>query len=657
MAEEEEAILDKMLEGDEEDELLVEEDEPLYLPAKGMSIPVPRKFGSMVEDKYKKNKESYEAEYQKWDRAFELYRQCGDEGIKLSDGTEYPWHFENEADENIVRNNVRRIMRSTYMQNPHLEFTDVTTDKLAESLEYIVQFMMNKATYPGLNIKPKVRRWILHGQLTNFGIVRLDFQAHEGSRQEAVDNLFKLEKELQEAKTRDEIKATYAKLEILHETLPLAETKGIKITNVLPHKLIIDPNCTLPDLSDANWIMEEFEADRDYIRQKFYFKEGEDEDWRMRSQPDRSTSLVVSEDHQDIKESVLDTVMNERSEEQREVRDKNKVRCVYFYDKILRRIHLFSTEDWKYPLWSWDDDIGLSRFFRHFILSFGEPIDSVVQPGEVSYYVGQIEQVNQINRKAKQVRDVIFNTLVYNSKTVDVNEVKKLVNHLRNPRQVRAFGIGNDSEQDVNKLLTALAPPAYQFKDVFDSTQLRTQIDRAANISDVEQGGQFRTNTTNQAIETYASVRQESTQILMDIVEEALAEVGWAIAEILVSKYSKEEIVDMVGTTKGAAFQPMSVPEFNRRYLMEVEAGSIEKPNSLNKRSEAMNIAQALGQVAQAAPGTAIKLLLRMFKEAFTGFLVKDEDWALLEQETQANLQKGVSTDGATQPQQPRPQP
>lgn len=653
---EEDKILDTILGDDDEDTTAPVEDDPIFLPAVGMSIPVPRKFGTMVEKKYKENKESYQAEHCKWDKAFELYRQCGDEGIKLSDGTEYPWHFENEADENIVRNNVRKIMRSTYMQNPHMEFTDVTVDKLAESLEYIVQFLMNKKSYPGLNLKARARRWILHGQLTNFGVVRLDYQGHEGSREEAVQNLAALEEKLAKAKSRDEIEELYAQLEILHETLPLAENKGMKIVNVLPHKLIIDPNATMSDLTDAQWVMEEFDADRKYIKQKFYFKD-EDGEWKMRSQPNRTTTLVAGEHPEDIKESIIDTVMNDRTEEQREIRDKNKVRCVYFYDKLLRRIHLFNTEDWKYPLWSWDDDLGLSRFFRHFILSFGETIDGIIQPGEVSYYVGQVNQVNQINRKAKQVRDTIFNTIVYNSKTVDIKEVQKLVNHLRNPRQVRAFGIGNDSEQDVNKLLTALAPPAYQFKDVFDSSQLRTQIDRAANISDVESGGQFRTNTTNEAIGTYAQIRQESAEVLIGIVEEAMEDLGWAITEILVSKYSKEEVIEMVGQTKGAAFQPMSVPEFNRSYRMEIAAGSIEKPNSVNKRQEAMQIAQALGQVANAAPGTALTLLLRMFKEAFTGFLVKDEDWAMLTQETRANLQKGVSTDappttGSAEPQQ-----
>lgn len=636
-------ILDTMLEGDEDIEADVESDDPIYLPAKDMSIPVPRKFGTMVERLYSDNKESYQGEHQKWDRAFELYRQCGDEGITLSDGTEYPWHFENEADENIIRNNMTRIMRSTYMQNPHLEYTDVGTDQLAESLEFVMSFMMNKKSYPGLAMKSKIRRWILHSQLTNFGIVRLDYQPHEGSVQEAVTALKDLEKKLEKAKTNKEIEEIYARIEILHETLPLSENKGMKLVNVLPHKLIIDPNCVHTDLHDAMWIMEEFEADRTYIREKYYFKD-DDGEFRMRSNPSRSTALVDDVDRQDVKNSVLDIVLNEKSDEQRQQRDKDKVRCVYFYDKALRRVHLFNTEDWKYPLWSWDDEVGLSRFFRHFILSFGEPIDSIVQPGEVSYYIGQVNQVNQINRKAKNVRDTIFNTIVYNSKATDEKEVRKLVNHLRNPRQVRAFGIGNDSEQDINKVLSALAPPSYQFKDMFDSAQLRAQIDRAANISDVEQGGQFKTNTTNQAISQYAQIRQEAAQVLIDTVEDAIEDIGWAMSEVLVSKYSKEDIVEMVGPVKAEGFEPLSVPEFNRRYRMQIAAGSIEKPNSINKRQEAMQIAQALGQVAQAAPGTALKLMLRMFKEAFTNFLVKKEDWATLDQETQANLQKGVST-------------
>lgn len=647
------AVAERVIETITEDEYATEDVvEAPYLPAIGMSIPVPKSFGKMVKKYFEETKESIQFEHKKWDRSFELYRQCGDEGIELDDGTSYAHHFENEADENIVRNNIRTIMRSTYMQNPHLEFTDVTTDKLAESLEYIVTFLMNKKTYPGINMKPKARRWILHGQLTNFGVIRLDFQPHEGSRQEAVEELKKIEKKLETAKTTKELEQCYAHLEQLHKQLPLSQNKGITLTNVMPQRVVVDPKCTHLDLSDADWLIEDFDMDRIFMQETYYYRDDEDGKLRMRSHPDATTEPVAEANVADIKEKVVDTVINARTEEQQSLLQKNTVRCVYFYDRILRRISLFNTEDWSHPLWVMDDDMHLSRFFRHFIIAFGEPVDGVIQPGETSFYIGQVNQINRINRKASSVRDTIFNTLVYNRKQVDAKEVAKLVSHLRNPNRVRAFGIANDADGKISEMLEALVPPAFQYKEVFDTAALRQAIDRSASISKIEQGEQFKTNTTNDQVNYYAQNRQETTSVLIDAIEDSFEALGWSISELLVSKYTKDDIVELVGPVKAEGFEPMTIEEFNQKYRMEIASGSIEKPTSEFKKQEALNIAQALGQVGQAAPGTTMTILLRMFQSAFSNLLVKEEDWSALAQEIQANLTKGVSTNGTPTGQQ-----
>lgn len=635
-------VLDQM--GYEDDDSYAT-DAVAYLPVGEMSIPVPKSFGKMVKKYYDDGKEAIRIDHQKWDRAFQLYRQCGDEGnINLDDGSSYPYHFENEADENIIRSNVRTIMRSTYMQNPHFELTDVTTDELAESLEYIVTFMLNKRSYPGLNLKPKARRWVLHAQLTNFAVLRLDFQAREGSRQEAVDELHAIEAKMEKAKSQKELKECYAHLEALHERMPLANDKGLMISNVMPQNIIVDPNCTLIDLSDADWLIEEFDMDRTFMRETYYQKD-EDGVYRLRANPNATTEVVEDSNTTDVKEKVVDTVINARTQEQQELLAKDTVRCAYFYDKRLRRCSLFNTEDWTHPLYVEDDTMLLSRFFRHFILAFGETVDGIVQPGEISYYVGQVNEVNKINRKAKSIRDTIFNTIVYDRGKSDAKEITKLVNHLRNPRQVRAFGIANNTEGKISDILEALVPPAFQFKEMFDTTNLRQQIDRAASISEIERGQQFRTNTTNQQVNFYAENKEETTGVLRDAIEDCLDDLGWSICEMLVSKYSKEEIIEMVGPQKGAAFEQMTVQEFNQRYRMQVASGSIEKPTSEYKKKEALNIAQAIGQVGQAAPGATLRIMLKLFQTAFSSLVVKKEDWAQLDQETQANLQKGVSTD------------
>ena len=624
-----------------------------YLPVGEMSIPVPKSFGKCWQKKIEDTIKANEVETMIWDRCFELYRQCGNEGAKLNDA-EYRYRLSNDVDENIIRTNIRSIMRSTYMQNPHIEFTDTKPNsRLAETIEYILQFIMNKQSYPGINMKPKARRWILHGQLTNFGVLRLDYQPHDGSQQQAVEELKKLEGELEKATTKDEIKAIYAKLEILHNELPLSQQKGMHLFNVLPQCLIVDPESTYFDLSDAKWVAEWYDEDRDFVHNKWYQKD-EEGVWRLRSNPD-ITAVVEDEPEKSTADIVAEKVLNHRSEEQRELIAKNKVRLYYVYDKILRRIYLFNSENWKYPLWVAEDDMLLSRFFRHFILSFGEPIDSVVQPGEVSFYVGQVNEVNRINRKAKRIRDSIFGALVYNSKNVDKKEVEKLVRHLENPDEVKAFGVGVDAEKSINEVLEVLAPPAFQFKEAFDSTLLRQTIDRQAAISEVDRGQQFKTNTTNKQVEYYSHNRQETTMVLIDSIEDSFEALGWSMAELLVSKYDKKDIAEMIGEERAQFFEQLSVPEFNHRYRMAIAAGSIEKPTSEYKKQEAMHIANALGQIGQAAPATTMRLMLRMFEQAFSNFSVTKEEWDMLGQEAIANLQKGISTnDQGTAPVNPQ---
>ncbi|HEY6019732.1 MAG TPA: hypothetical protein VIY48_07470, partial [Candidatus Paceibacterota bacterium] len=73
-------------------------------------------------------------------------------------------------------------------------------------------------------------------------------------------------------------------------------------------------------------------------------------------------------------------------------------------------------------------------------------------------------------------------------------------------------------------------------------------------------------------------------------------------------------------------------------------AGTTEKPNSQFKKKEAVQIAQAMGQFASAAPITSMSIMLKVLEQAFTEVDIQPEDWDNLKKEAQANAQKGIST-------------
>ena len=64
----------------------------------------------------------------------------------------------------------------------------------------------------------------------------------------------------------------------------------------------------------------------------------------------------------------------------------------------------------------------------------------------------------------------------------------------------------------------------------------------------------------------------------------------------------------------------------------------IEKPNSVFKKKEAIQVAQAIGQFASSAPMTSMKVALRVLEQAFTEVVIKPEDWDLMEKEMEMNM-------------------
>lgn len=630
--------------------------------AKGMSFPVPKKFGKMWQKRVEDAAKVYEMEHSLWDDVMRRYRETAvSETLNDTIAKEYKYQLRNATDENLIRINIRTIMRSTYMKNPDLNFSSVSSedDPLAEVIKAATDFIMNKKTFPGVDLKSRARRWILHGQLTNYGVMRLDFQDKSGSLDEALVELENLEAKLTKSKNIKEINETTASLQALYEAMPLLERRGFRLSNVLPHKVILDTETTSLELSDCGWLAEFYDLDRDYIDAKYY---AEEDGVRIRLADGKPVDEEGEADREDVESKVLSIVTSNETDERRRNNAKGKVEVCMVYDKLTRRKYLFRTDDWCYPLWTFEDDLKLSRFFQHFFLAFTEGVDSIIQPGEASYVTGHVDAINKINRKADQIRSSAFGAMIFDSTKVDADDVKKLVQHLNNPNEFKAIpikGKGLEKDEKLKDLIEAFVPPAFDYPQLFNQQQLRSTVDRNFSISMADRGEQFKTNTTNDAVAAYEQSQNQATSQLIECIEDGLESLGWSFAELFVSKFTKDEVAEMLGPSYAEKFTPMTVSEFNQKYRMQVAAGSIEKPDTEFKKKEAVQAAQALGQFAQAAPATAMRVVLRMFSRVFSIFSVRPDDWKTLQQEGEANLQKGISTNGATapKPEQPQQQP
>ena len=621
-----------------------------YKLAEGMSIPVARAMGKYWENRIEETLDAYKNVHALWDSVSDEYEKC--QGMAITDlenDPTIPSTTTSPVDENIVRDNIRVLMRNTYARNPDLSFTAMSSgnEEFIKSLKRTFTFMANKTTHPGINLKQNMRRWILLGHLTNFGVMKLHFQKTSGSREEAIEEFSKIEKELETIDDASEIEERLGQLQALYERMPLLRQKGIELRPMMSKGLLLDPDTTSTTLADTKFAIELVPLDDDFLTATYY-EENEDGELCLAANP-KHKMKKNKEDRKDVsKESieteVSNTILGTVPNEMDKLRMKGKVLCYRIYDRMLKRIYLYRSDDMKFPLHAYNDELQLSRFFPFFVMGYSEPIDSIVQPGEASYYIGFAGEINKTNRKIKQMRDSVFGALVYNKNDVDKDEVMKLIDHLNNPVKVKAFGIAKpEGMGKISEMLEVFVPPALDQEGLFNTTNIRTTMNKSSGISEIQQGQQFKTNTTNEAVEFYRDIRNEGLVAITDTVEEQTEDLCWSICEILVSQYTKEEIAAMIGAEHAAAFKNMSVQEFNQEYTMEVAAGSIEKPTSEWKKKEAFEVGQVLGQFGSTAPTTVTKILLRLFSSAFSDFNVRKEDWDQLEQEAAANMTKGVS--------------
>lgn len=639
------------------------ENDPPYRLVGKSSIPVSRNLGTKYKDQIDDALSAFDGQRQSWDAAFKSYRACNDMGVKALDGAAdgSRYFFDNNTDENLTRENVKTLLRNTYTANPQIELTTIDTEDndQIETLKATVNQLLQRPNSPGLNAKARIRRWVVHGHLTNFGVVKLDFQDKQGSRAEAYENLLVTQEKMAKAKDQTELEELYADLEQIEQELPTTREPGMVLTNPQPGMLIIDPDCTQTNLSDAKWTDEIVMLSDAYIQRRF-LKKGEDGVWR-RITDNKPLGSGFKSGHKnnsqddDIRDKVANEILGTTTEAVATARSKHKTKCHIVWDRLTKQISLWVDGAWDYPLWVYQDDLKLSRFYPYFLLAFNEGLDSIVQEGESAQYRGQEDEVNKINKRMSLIRRLAFGQLIFNSKKVDKEEVKKIINHMKNSNEFDAFGVDLDPELKIKDMFELFVPPDAGVQQLYDKSDLMRVIDRVSATPATQRGEQFKTNTTNKAVQAYQGVTASVQNELSDAIEDAMKDLVWAMLEILVSKYTKDQVIALVGKKLGEKFQNMTVDEFNQMFSIDIAPGSTEKPSSAAKKQEAMQLAQAIGQVGQATPMTTLKIMFRMFKNTFNLLFTK-EDEEMLNKEATANMTKGQSVPGQPSTQPPAAQ-
>lgn len=634
--------------------------EPAYR-VMGPKIVVSKAFGANCKAKKESALKSLEPVREAWDEAYRYYNH--DQVKETTDRAQARaghWWRRGDSYENVVFSNVSVMVPSIYAKNPDVYFeTDQDEDKeFVQVLSVAINALFNKQEPYGVNLKPRMKKATLHAELTNLGVVKLDYQEKSKEWDLAQDAMIEIVDKLKKAKDKKEVAKLEGQMMALESNMEYMQPAGFKVSTVVPTNLIIDPFAENDDASDAQWMFEETYLPTNYLNAKFTKEVGGEK--RSLYKPTHKLKTDGEGGREDALGMALEAIEegtgdqdSHMDEDRQNYIYENMTKCWWYWDKPSRRLYLYQDCDWTWPVWVWEDPMKTSRFFPYYFIQFYPSTGGVCSPGEVSFYLDQQDEINEINRMTRRARRNAFNIVCWNSSVVDPDDAKKLINYLKYGIGDNAFGINVPEGQTINDCLETIAPPSLKFEALFNKQAVYSAIDKIGSVSDAIRGQEFRTNTTEDAVQAYTSAAQLRLGNRTDAIEECIQQLSWGIAEILVTRGDENMIRGLVGDRLMSKWKQMDLVTFNADYSVQVAAGSSEKPTSVFKQQEAIQIAQAMGQFAQAAPGSTLKVVMKLLKGAFPELQITEEDWAAIDQEMAAVLQRGVSTGGPGGPAAP----
>lgn len=573
--------------------------------------------------------------------------------------------------ENIVFSNTNSIVPAIYAKNPKCEFTandDEEMKQLASLLEDLVEAIIAKRIAPGINLKPKVKRNIVLASLTNNAVFSLGYTNKKFSREQAFEDIMRLSKELEKAKEPKEIERIEGELLALQDAAELFRPSGPWCKTPSPFETYSDVDDKEDDYTDANWVIT---ADTmpTAVLLAVYGRGQNMNDEQVKSiyQP---THILTAKESDDPATSAVDAQAlfnwdddgnkswKDYGFEDEETFNKSKVTKVwYVWDRATRRIYMYNDKDWTWPIWVWDDPYNLDCFFPFVKLSFYTAPMGGETKGEVTYYLDQQDAINEINSERARWRHWLRKVIFYDKNKLSAADAEALLKG----DQEAAIPVDVPEGMRITDCVQAFGPPSIQYAEVFDKAPILESADRIASTNEIVRGGQFKTNTTNQAIDTYNSMQNTRNDERIDAVEDAIGQIGWILAQMCLQFMPKEQVATLVGKQRAEIWRNLSPEEIQGSINFRVVGGSTAKPNSKAKKQEAIEAGQVLGQFVEVSPMTLI-VMLRMLEQSFDEVVLKEEDWAAIRQSIEqrmmndtAQAQGQVGGSGQSQPQGPQP--
>ena len=548
--------------------------------------------------------------------------------------------------ENIVYSNVNAMVPAILAKNPQAEVT-AFLDQLEEqaaTYEHLVNRLAATKFAPGFNMKPKLRKCIIRTEITNEAWAMVGYTKKDESADGARESLIKIGADLEKAKTQKEIELLEGQLMALEEVVDVLNPAGPFVRTFNGDKVLVDPTSCEDDFSDANWMMVEVMLPTRYLLAKYAEKDSSGNYTAVY----KNTYVINAGDMSGDADSELnnfrllketETFKDAGYSSDDAFQKARMTKCWYCFDKVKRRFLLIVDEKWEWPLWVYDDPYQLPRFFPLHRLQYHTDPNRNRTKGEVSFYLDQQDEINDINSELNHMRTQLLGKVLYDSRYVDKDQFDA---YMKGGDQM-GFAVGKNLEVGMKMADVIMAPPLpnLQYKELFDKTAIYASIDRISSSNDILRGAQFKTNTTNDAIGTYNSIQNQRIDEKIDAIEDFSGDIFYDIMFLCAQFMTADEVKFFLGD-EGATWQQQEASVLRQQFTCTVLGGSTQKATSAQKKDQAIKIGQILGQYANASPYVVI-IMLKAMEQAFDDIVVDADDWAMIRKSIEAKLMQGTS--------------
>lgn len=530
--------------------------------------------------------------------------------------------------ENIIWSNTVGLLPELFAQVPQITIqnnkrNETYGDDVSNCLETLINAIMNDEVEPSINIKEKGKRCVLTSLLTNRACLKIGYTKKEDGSEQALQEYAEITDELRNAKEPKDIQELEGKLKALDDMIGLIQDSGAFSKVVSPFNIFVDYNSKECDASDASWMIERDLMPKDFLKAKFGYK---DDNGVIKSIYSDKDLKLTPADVQELNKLVCF--------EDSDKTNKDLAIVWWVWDKIKRRVCLFTDDNWEYPIWVWDDPYKLDRFFPYYFLSFYISPEESFGFGEVEYYRPAQDEINKINDQIVNVRDRSFNKILFNSSVLAASDVQSIVNG-----NSSMIGIALPLDANIQNLIAPLPTPSAEMLQLFDKNDLNAIINKLATADATTRGEEYRTNTTNVAIGDYQQSRNIKIGDKRDIIEEWVGKICWGIIQLCMQFMDKEEVIEIIGEERGQFFQNVTDPRIIKRFLsVKIIGETTIKPTSSVKKQQALNVGQVLGQFASATPYVAV-IMLQVLQRAFDDVVITTEDWQKIQMSIQQQMQ------------------